>query len=356
MKKIQNIIGVAVLLIIIVVLIIISRRRDARNRILDKTAAPFYTNIVNKRLISGNLYPMKEVEIKSPISGILEKTYVEIGEKVKTGQKLAKVKLVPDPAQIETAKTRLKSAEITYEQDKIDYDRKNKLYETNVISQADYDASRKSYLLSQEQYESAQNQLTLLQEGFIKSSNISNLVEATIDGTVISLPLEEGAPVMERSTFSSGSTIAVLAQLDTFLFKGKVVESDIIALHKGLKINVTLPVEKDLKLQATISKISPMGKLDNGVMKYDFEATLLVPDSVTVYSGFNATAEIIIARRDSVLAIQEKNLIIENDSMFVQILNDKLKPKKHFIKTGLSDGLNIEVLSGLKPDQKIVVQ
>ncbi len=280
MKKLPNIIGIIVLLAIVVLLIVVTRKKDTKKDLAGKTTKPFYTEITNKRLISGNLFPIKEVEIKPSISGILEQFYVEIGDRVVRGQKIAKVKLVPNAAQVEQAKNNLSTAQITFDIEKSNYERKKKLYEENVISQEEFDEENKNYLMSREALNNAETQLTLLLEGSNKSGSISNYMESTINGIVIDLPVEVGAPVMERSSFNIGTTIANIAQLDKYVFKGKVIESDIIVMKKGMPVTVYLSVSENFKGKAVISKVSSKGNPENGVMKYDFEALLTIPDSI----------------------------------------------------------------------------
>ena len=354
MKKLSNIIGIVVLLAIVVTLVLVTRKKDARKNLLEKTTTPFYTDIINRRLISGNLFPIKEVDMKSSISGILEQCFVEIGDRVVKGQKIAKVKLVPNASQLEQAKNNVTTAQISFDIEKVNFERKKTLFEDNVISEAEFDEARKNFLMSKEQLDNAETQLTLLMEGSNKSGSISNYIESTITGIVIDLPIEVGAPVQERSSFSIGTTIAVIAQLDEYIFKGKVIESDIVVLKKGMPVTIYLSVSDDFKGKAVISKVSSKGNLENGVMKYDFEALLTIPDSVTVFSGFSATAEIILEKKDSVLAIAEKNLIFENDTFYAEILNDDMEIEKKAIRSGISDGINIEILEGITVEQKVI--
>ena len=354
MKKLSNIIGIAVLLTIVITLVLVSRKKDTRKDLIERTTTPFYTDIINRRLISGNLFPIKEVDMKSSISGILEQCFVEIGDKVVRGQKIAKVKLVPNASQVEQAKNNLTTAQISFDIEKVNFEREKALFEENVISQAEFDEANKNFLMSKEVFDNAETQLTLLMEGSNKSGSISNFIESTITGTVIDLPIEVGAPVQERSSFSIGTTLAVVAQLDKYVFKGKVIESDIVVLKKNMPVTIYLSVSDDFKGEAFITKVSSKGNLENGVMKYDFEALLAIPDSVTVFSGFSATAEIILEKKDSVLAINEKNLIFENDTFYAEILNNDLEVEKKALKTGISDGINIEILEGITDEQKVI--
>ena len=344
-----------IILVMIAVLagaIFFSENQSKKQEIISHVIHASIDTITKKHVISGNIYPVKEIEVKSVIPGVLETYYVRIGDNVRKGDRIAKIKILSEPSQIENAKMSLNIAEIVFEKDRTNFERDKNLYEKKVISATEFETSEKAWLTSKEQYEYAKNQLHLLTEGFIPSSNVSNVVIATADGTIIDLPLEEGAAVAERSMFRDGTNIALIAKLDSFLFKGKVVENDVLALRKGNILTVMPTSLGDLKIEAKIRKIAPKGYLDLGIMKYDVEAVFELPDSVYVFSGFNATADFILDERYDVLILPESCLIFDNDSAFVNILDNGKFVRKP-ITTGLSDGINIEIVSGVTENDKI---
>ncbi|MBS5907502.1 MAG: efflux RND transporter periplasmic adaptor subunit [Dysgonomonas mossii] len=332
--------------------IFFSEKQSERQIKLNQTIIPQRNIIIQKKVISGNLYPIKEIEVKSAIAGILDSYYVQIGDKVRKGDRIAKIKILSEPTQIENAKMNLRTAGIQFEKDRLNYKREQQLFEKGVIARAEFEEISKTYQISKEQYDYAQNQLSLLQEGYIPSSNVSNVVIATADGILIDLPLEEGTPVVERNNFRDGTTVALIAQLDSFLFKGKIIENDVLALRKGMKLNVLPTSMEGFQTEAIIRKISPKGYWDQGTMKYDVEAVFTFPDSVQIYSGFNATAEFILNEKENVLTIPIACLRFQNDSAFVEVLRDG-EFEKIYIETGISDGVNIEILKGINPDNKI---
>jgi HlyD family secretion protein len=246
----------------------------------------------------------------------------------------------------------MKTAEIVYEKDKLSYEREKKLFERGVISADEFEEASKTYNLSREQYEYMKNQLHLLVEGYIPSSNISNVVIAAADGIIIDLPPEEGSTIRERSMFSDGTTIAIIAQLDSFLFKGRIVENDVLALKKGMKLNVMPSSMEGFTTEAIVRKISPKGYLEQGIMKYDVEAVFTLPDSIRIYSGFNATAELVITEKKDIMIIPESCIMFRNDSVFVEVLKHG-KVERRQIKTGISDDIHIEIVSGISENDKI---
>lgn len=332
--------------------VVVSEKQSKKRMQLSQTIKPQRTTITQKRVISGNLYPIKEIEVKSAIAGILESYYREVGDRIRKNDRIAKITILSEPTQIENAKMNLRTAEIQFEQDLLNYKRELHLFEKGVIAQAEFEEIFKTYRISKEQYEYAKNQLHLLQEGYIPSSNVSNVVIATADGILIDLPLEEGTPVQERNNFRDGTTVALIAQLDSFLFRGKIIEDDVLALKKGMKLKILPTSMEGFQTEAIIRKISPKGYWDQGSMKYDVEAVFNLPDSIQVYSGFNATAEFILNEKKDVLAIPISCLKYQNDSVFVDVLISGEFEKRH-IKTGVSNGIDIEILSGINPDNKI---
>jgi HlyD family secretion protein len=350
--KISNIF-LTVIIVTIIGLIIWNNSKTSDLASLIKTENPFITTIEQKRLIPGNLYPLTEIDIKSPISGTLDKVFVEIGDKVTIGDKIAQIKLVPDASKLEYARSNINSARINFENQQQSFERNKVLFEKQIIASAEFENHKKAYELSREQYLSAKNQLTLIEEGYVKNTNLSNIVRATATGTITDLPLKEGSPVIERNNFNEGTTIAVVARLDTFVFKGKVSETDMIYLYQGKKLKLSFNAYKNQVREAIINKISSRGLDEQGVMKYYIEAKFsLTNDSLAIRSGYTANAEIIIKRKQNILAVKEKLLQFQSDSAYVTVINKENKEEKRFLKTGLSDGFNIEIIKGLNRNEK----
>jgi HlyD family secretion protein len=355
MKELKYIGYVILLITVIAGAILISENQSQEQTLLSQTISPQKGTISVKKVISGNLYPIKEIEIKSAIAGALEIYYVNIGDKVKQGDKIAKIKILSEPSQIENARMNMKTSEIVFEKDKLNYEREKKLFEKGVIAAEEFEEASKTFNVSKEQYEYAKNLLHLLVEGYIPSKNVSNVATATADGIITDLPPEEGSIIIERNMFTDGTTIAIIAQLDSFLFRGRIVENDIIALKKGMKLNIMPSSMERFATKATVRKISPKGYLEQGIMKYNIEAVFTLPDSVQIYSGFNATAELVIIEKKDIIIIPESCLIFHNDSVFVDILKSGKAELKH-IEIGISDNINIEIVSGISENDKIILK
>jgi HlyD family secretion protein len=180
-------------------------------------------------------------------------------------------------------------------------------------------------------------------------------VYSTTDGIVLDLPVKIGGSVVNRNTFNEGTTIATIADMNEILFKGQVNEKDLINLHKGLNLKVKINALQDKMVQAELTKISPKGVDVGGITKFDVEAKLILTneDLSKIKSGFTATAELTISKKENVWAIQEKYIQYAEDTAFVQIKDGESFKRKN-IKTGLSDGQFIEIINGLKQEDKVV--
>ena len=352
MKKTGNL-AITIILIAVVGFIILENIDFSKKSATVSTDEPFVTTIEQKRFVPGNLYPLTEIDIKSQISGTLEKVFVKIGDKVKIGDNIAQVKLIPDPSNLERAKSNFNAAKINYENEKKVYERNEKLFNEKVIPAVEYDEHKRVLEVSREQYLSAQNQLSLILDGTIRDADISNIIKATASGTIIDLPLKEGSSVIERNNFNAGTTIATVADIDTFIFRGKVNERDMKYLHIGMYLTLNLNAYKNQKKEANLYKISAKGIEEQGIMKYYIEAKFsMINDTLEIRSGFSANAELILQKRENVLSIKEKYLQFQNDSAYLNVIRTDGNEEKRFITTGLSDGINIEIIEGIKENEK----
>jgi len=354
--KIANIILIG---LIVTVIALFVWKKDGDNG-LEKlnTTQPVIGTIENIRLITGNLYPETEISVKSSISGVIEMIYVEEGDQVRAGDKIAKIQMVPDPTEIEALQKHLATAKIKYETEKKAYERKNRLFEKGFIAEAEYEKEKQQYELSKAEYESAKNRLELTLEGEASGiKDITNIVKAPTDGTILDIPVKRGASVIKRNNFNQGTNIALIAKLDSFVFRGKVNESELAHLYPGMPLTLSVNALEGYEASGILTKISPKGEKEQGIMKYQIEAKVdIAQDTITIRAGYTATAKIILQKRPDVLTMEEKHLIFENDSAFVEILNDEGEYEKKHIKTGVSDGIKIEITKGLNTDDKVKKQ
>lgn len=323
----------------------------------SKTENPSYNNIKWKQFISGTLTPEKETKITSQISGILKKIYVKAGDTIQKGDLIAEISILPNPQNIESAHKVLTTCQINFNKCNKEYQKYKELFQKDIVAELEFDKYKEAYLLSKEELESARKQMQIVEKGYSENQkNIPNFIRSTVSGTILDLPLKVGASITERNNYNEGSIIALIANLQSLLFKAKVNEADISYLKKGMKFKIGVSALKDQKIEAVLTHITPKAKEENGIMKFDIEAKVLNQNQNQLYPGFSAVAEMILDQRDSVLSIKERNLVFKNDSCYVQILDDQYQIHKRLVETGLSDGLRIEILKGLTVNDKVKVQ
>lgn len=322
-----------------------------------KTVSPFDTAVVKKTVATGSVTPRREVNMKSQVSGIIEKLYIVAGQQIQQGEVIAKIKIIPNMLNLATAENRVSTAQISYDNSKIEYDRNKILLDQNVISRSEfqpYDLRIKSSLT---ELESAKDQLQIIKEGVSKASGaISNtMVKSTISGMVLDVPVKEGGQVIESNTFNEGTTISSVANMGEMIFEGKLDESEVGKVQTGMDIVLTIGAIDKESFKAKLEYIAPKGLTENGAIQFLIRASISKDNAAFLRAGYSANADIILAKKDKVMAIPESVLQFDKEKAFVEVETAPQKFEKRFIKTGLSDGINIEILDGLKKTDKIKI-
>jgi len=338
-------------------------KKSKQDPIVYETATPFDTTIVKKSVATGSIVPRKEVQIKSPVSGVIQDVYVEAGDIVRKGQLIARVSLVPnlnsinsDQVTINTARNNLETAKINYRNAEIELKRQKKLYDQKVISQQEYISFERDYNLQRESVQAAERNLSLVQQGALqRSGGASNEVYSTVDGVVLDVPLKQGGSVIERSNFNEGTTIASIADMNNLVFEGKIDESEVGKLKEGMDLNLNIGAIEGKVFKAKLEYISPKGIEEEGAIKFEIRAQILLREGDYLRAGYSANADIVLDKKNKTMAIKESMLQFSGDSVFVEVETQKQIFEKRLIKTGISDGINIEVLSGLKKTDKVKI-
>ena len=321
-----------------------------------KTEKPFVTSITKKTIATGSIVPLKEVNIKPQVSGIVEELYVEAGQTVKNGQPIAKIKIVPNLANINQAESNLEQAKIQLTESKKELDRFQQLYDQKVVAEQEYRRYLSDYTLKKQAVDAAANQLQILKSGTsMRKSEVSNIIYSTIAGMLLDVPVKVGSSVIERNNFNEGTTIASVADMKSLIFEGEVDEGEVAKLKEGMELSMTIGAIEDKKYRADLYYISPKGITKEGAIKFQIKARLTIPENEFIRAGYSANADIVLDKKDQVLAIKESLLQFKKDSTFVEVETAPQKFEKRIVKTGISDGINVEVVSGVKKEDKIKV-
>jgi HlyD family secretion protein len=323
-----------------------------------QTESPKVSTIIKKAVATGAVVPRQEVEIKPRVSGIVEEIYVEAGQSIKNGALIARIRLVPDMVNLSNAQNRVTRAEIALANTRQEFERNKALQADGLISQAAFQPFDAAYQNAQAELAAANENLDLIQKGISASAgNVSNtMVRSTIDGMVLQVPVEVGHSVIETNTFNAGTTLATVADMDDMIFEGKVDESEVGKLKAGMALLLTIGAVEGKQLEATLEHIAPKGVEEDGAIQFEIRAALAPQSDVMVRANYSANADIVLDRRDSVLAINESLLQFEDGKQYVEVETAPQKFERREIQTGLSDGIQIEIVSGVTEGDKIKAQ
>ncbi|NJX15243.1 efflux RND transporter periplasmic adaptor subunit [Tamlana crocina] len=351
---------ILVLVGIIALAFVLKYFKDANSKdIVDyKVEEPFYTSINTKAVATGKLNPEEEVELKPQISGIVDKIVVEEGDVVKKGDLIATIRVVPNEQSLVSAKSRIASSKLSFDNAKTLYNRNKALFEKGVISQQDFENSELSYNQAMETLAQAQNDYQIIKQGSVSGGSSANTnIVAQIQGTILEIPVREGDQVIQSNNFNAGTTIATIADMSKMIFEGKVDEAEVGKLKEGKEIKVVLGAIKDKEFPATLTFVAPKGIEENGAVQFTIKADVKIDTTTNIRAGYSANAEIDLEAKDSVLAIREALLQYNRitEKPFVEVLDGDNKFKKQNVELGISDGINVEIKEGVKEDDKIKV-
>lgn len=310
-------------------------------------------------VVTGKIEPRNEVNVKPQISGIITEILKEAGETVQEGEVIAKVKVIPDMGSLSAAQSRLRLAEINRKQAQTDYDREKTLFDKGLVAADEYDKIAQALRQAREEVYAAQDNLEVVRDGVSKSnaSASSTLIRSTITGLILDIPVKVGNSVILANTFNDGTTIATVANMNDLIFRGNIDETEVGRLSTGMTMKITIGALQDLKFDARLEYIAPKATDQNGANQFEIKAAVDLPSNATnIRSGYSANAEIVLAEAKNVLAVQESAIEFDGDDTYVYVIKgegDKQTYERRKVQTGISDGINIEIRSGVKPNERI---
>ncbi len=311
-------------------------------------------------VITGKIVPRNEVNVKPQISGIITDLYKQAGQTVQAGEVIAKVKVIPDESQLSAAQARVRLANINERQAAVDYGREKTLYDKGLVSGDEYDQKRKAYLQAREETLAATENLEVVRDGVSASnaSTSSTLIRSTISGLILDVPVKVGNTVILSNTFNDGTTIATVANMNDLIFDGNIDETEVGSLRVGMLMKITIGAMQNERLQASLEYISPKATENNGANQFEIKAAVKVAGGNQIRSGYSANAEIVLAEAPMTLSVPESCILFEGTRTFVYVVKAKAENAddryvKRYVTTGLSDGINIQIKSGLKKGETV---
>ena len=356
-KTVKIILGIFVLILLVVVLKYF-KDSNAKEVVDYKTEQPFYSSLDTKTVATGKLNPEEEIELKPQISGIVDQIFVEEGDLVRKGDLIAKIRVVPNEQALGSAKSRINSAKLSYENAQTLFGRNKLLFEKGVISKQDFENSELSLNQSKESYAQAQDDYKIIKQGSLSGGSSANTnIIAQIPGTILEIPVREGDQVIQSNNFNAGTTIATIADMSKMIFEGKVDESEVGKLEEGKDIKVILGAIAEKEVPAVLTFVAPKGVEENGAVQFTIKADVAIEASTKIRAGYSANAEIEIESKDSVLVIKEALLQFNriSEKPFVELRAEDGTFSKKNVTIGLSDGINVEITEGVEEGDQIKV-
>ena len=357
-KKIKRIVLLSIVGLAVVGTFVFLWKKAQHEVIEYEIVTPERGTVETKTVATGNVEPRYEILIKPQISGIISEVLKEAGQRVTEGEIIAKVKVIPEMGQLNSAESRVNVARISLEQVESTHRRDEQLFKQGILTAEEFDVSKANYRKAKEELANAQSSLEIVRDGISRNSRSSSTtqIRSTITGMILNVPIKVGNSVIQSNSFNDGTTIASVANMNDMIFRGNVDETEIGKIREGMPIKLTVGALGTRTFDAVLEYVSPKGEEKNGAIQFEIKAAVSLPDTSFVRAGYSANAEIVLERAENVLTIPESTVEFHGDTAFVQVVKQE-KPKQIFekrqIKTGLSDGIKIEVKEGLTEKDKI---
>ena len=311
--------------------------------------------VVEKALAVGAIRPKREIAVKSKISGIVKRSYREVGDLVRAGDPLFEILPDPTPLELTEARREVEIAQNVFEQAKKRHDRSDALRRQGILSSQESDQADKEIEDARIRLNLATEKLALLQKGRVLSANVESIIRAPISGTVLELLVNEGDPVVPLTSYQAGTALTNLADMSTLVFKGTVDEIDVGKLREGMPARIKVGAIPDASVEGTVYKIAPKSKTAEGATLFDVEIALKPGAPVVLRAGYSANADIVVREKTDVLLLPERLVTFADGKATVEVPGAAdAEPLKKEVKVGLSDGINIEVVDGLKHKDAVV--
>lgn len=359
MKKYSKLIIAAIIAVIFIGTFVFLYKKSQPQPVVYNEFTPSLTDISKTTVITGKIEPRDEVSVKPQISGIITHLYKEAGDKVQEGEVIAKVKVIPDMGQLSSAEARVRLASINLKQAKVDFKREEALFNQNLVSADEFDKIRQTLRQAEEEVVAANDALEVVRDGVSKSNAnaSSTLIRSTITGVILDIPVKVGNSVILSNTFNDGTTIATVANMGDLIFRGNIDETEVGQVTTGMPMKITVGALQNLHFDAHLEYIAPKAVDNNGANQFEIKAAVNLPSSsANIRSGYSANAEIVLAEAKNVLAVPESAIEFDGDDTYVYVIKgegDKQTYERRKVQTGISDGINIEIRSGVKQNERV---
>ncbi|MDA8704335.1 efflux RND transporter periplasmic adaptor subunit [Flavobacteriaceae bacterium] len=355
--KFKNI-GIIVLILGLLFAIAYFVRTNSTSAIQYDTTTAFTSSIQKTSVVTGTVIPEDEVEIKPQLNGIISEIMVEEGDMVNNGDLIAIIKVVPDERSVYGAQSQVNSAELNVKNAERQMQRAEELFSKQIISQQEFEDAELRFNTAKENLQAAQNDLEIIRKGSVSGSSSANTnIRATITGTILEIPIKLGDQVIAANSFNSGSTVAIIADLNKMIFEGQVDEAEVGKLEVGQDLSVSMAAIPDKEFQAKLKFVAPKGTEAGGAVQFKIEADLTLDESSFIRAGYSGNGTLVVDNRQDIMVIAEALLQFDRRTSvpYVEVETSSQNFERRDITIGLSDGIKVEILDGLEITDKIKI-
>ncbi|RAV30721.1 efflux RND transporter periplasmic adaptor subunit [Sinomicrobium soli] len=360
--KIVKYLGIGVLIVGALLAAAYFVKSNSKSPITYDTETPFKTTIQEKSVATGKVIPEDEVAIKPQISGIIGEILVEEGDVLEAGDLIAKITVVPNEQTLNTARGRVSNARISLGNAEIEYKRNKELFDKGVISAQEFNNIELTHNQAKQELANAQSDLQIIREGSAGGSSSANTnIKATIAGTILEIPVKVGDQVIESNNFNDGTTIASIADLSKMIFQGLVDEAEVGKLEVGSPLKISFGAIPDKEFDGELKFVAPKWneeeETSSGVIQFRIEANVFMEEGYFIRAGYSANASLVLDKKEDVLAVKEALLQFdkETEEPYVEVETGEQEFERRDVETGISDGINIEIVSGLSESDRVKV-
>ncbi len=333
-------------------------RSNSTSSIEYDTTTPFTSSIQKTSVVTGSVIPEDEVEIKPQLNGIIQNILVEEGDEVLNGQLIAIIKVVPDERSVYAARAQVTAAKLTVENGERQIKRVRELFEKQIISQQEYEDAELNFDTAKENLIAAENDLEILRKGSVAGSSTANTnIRATVSGTILEIPVKLGDQVIASNNFNEGTSVATIADLNKMIFEGQVDEAEVGKLIIGQDLKISMAALPDKEFDAKLKFVAPKGTEEGGAVQFKIEADIIIKDDIFIRAGYSANGSLIIEDKKNIMVIPEALLQFDRKTQepFVEIQTSNQNFERKDVQIGLSDGIIVEIISGVKMSDQIKI-
>jgi HlyD family secretion protein len=337
-----------------------ARKADGGMKLVDAQTG----SIVEKAVAVGQIQPRQKFSVKSKISGIVRVCRVQVGDRVKAGDPLFEIGPDPTPLELTGVDRAVESAKATFQRAQLEFDRAEELYRQGITAKSDVDQKREGFELAKVALNKAEQDRDLTRKGSLAktaTTGLESIIRAPAAGTILTRLVNPGDPIVPLTSYQPGTEMATIADMTDLIFKGTVDEIDVGKLRVDLPARIKVGALPTDVVTGKVSRIAPQAQQKEGATLFDVEIELDTNLKITLRAGYSANADLIIREKKDILTIPERLVLWEDGGKksFVEIPDEKAKgskvePKKVEVKLGISDGMNVEVVSGLSKGDKVV--